>query len=126
MAHFSRLLKVVIDVPDAAHDRELAFWEGALGQQLPPFDFPEYHGAVLHGLDFWVLTQRLGDGPARVHLDMHTDDLGAEVARLERLGADRVREVHGWQVMRDPAGLLFCVLQSRPGRLHEGNAQRWD
>jgi hypothetical protein len=30
-----------------------------------------------------------------------------------------------WQVMRDPAGLLFCVLPNPPGTLHEGNAHRW-
>ena len=45
MAHFSRLIKVVIDVPASDHDRELAFWEAALGQPLPQFAFPEYHGA---------------------------------------------------------------------------------
>jgi hypothetical protein len=29
MAHYSRLSKVVIDVPPADHDRELAFWNPA-------------------------------------------------------------------------------------------------
>jgi hypothetical protein len=37
MAHFSTLLKVVIDVPPADHDRELAFRQGALGLPLPQF-----------------------------------------------------------------------------------------
>jgi hypothetical protein len=82
-------------------------------------------GAALHGQDFWLLTQRLGEGTARVHLDIHTDDLDAEVARLEHLGARRVQRVDSWQVMRDPAGLLFCVLPGPPGTLHEGNAHRW-
>ena len=70
--------------------------------------------------------QRLGEGPARVHVDIHTDDLEAEVNRLERLGALRVERVHRWQVMRDPAGLVFCVVQDRPGVLSEDNAHRWD
>ncbi len=125
MAHFSRLYKIVIDIPADDHDREVSFWEAALGQPLPAFDYPEYHGAALHGQDFCLLTQRLGEGTARVHLDIHTDDLDAEVARLEQLGASRVQRVHSWQVMRDPAGLLFCVLPDPPGTLHEGNAQRW-
>jgi hypothetical protein len=100
---------------------------GALGQQLPRFDFEEYSGAALHGQDFWLLVQRLDGGPPRVHLDLHTDDLNAEVARLERLGAARVQQVHAWWVMRDPAGLLFCVIpELRPGALHDGNAQRWE
>jgi len=127
VAHFSRLFKIVIDVPAGDHEREVSFWEAALGQPLtPPFDgYPEYHGAALRGHDLWLLTQRLGEGTARVHLDIHTDDLDAEVARLEHLGAERVARVHPWQVMRDPAGLLFCVLPDLPGTLHEGNAHRW-
>jgi hypothetical protein len=96
--------KVVIDVPAAGHDRQVGFWEAALGQPLPQFDYPEYQGAALHGHDFWLLTQRLGSGTALVHLDIHSDDLDAEVARLGRLGARPVQRVHSWQVIRDPAG----------------------
>jgi Glyoxalase-like domain len=125
VAHFSRLFKIVIDVPASGHEQEVSFWEAALGLPLPPFDYPEYHGAALRGQDFWLLTQCLGEGSARMHLDIHTDDLDAEVARLKRLGAERVQRVHSWQVMRDPAGLLFCVLPDPPGTLHEGNAHRW-
>jgi hypothetical protein len=127
VAHYSRLSKVVIDVPPADHDRELAFWSAAAGQPLARFDsHPEYHGAVLHGQDFGLLIQRLGQGSARVHIDIHTDDLPAEIARLERLGAERVQQAHSWQVMRDPAGLVFCVIPEPPGSLNDSNAQRWD
>ena len=93
MTHYSRLSKIVVDVPAADHDRELAFWSAAVGQPLTRFDaHPEYHGAPLHGTEFGLLIQRLGDGPGRVHLDIHTDDLAAEVARLEELGAERVQQ----------------------------------
>lgn len=127
MAHYSRLSKIVIDVPPADHDRELAFWAAAVGQPLTRFDnYPEYHGTVLYGDALRLLTQRLDDGPARVHLDIHTDDMDAELARLEALGARRVQEVHGWWILCDPAGLPFCVLPSPPGSLDDGNAQRWD
>jgi Glyoxalase-like domain len=127
VAHYSRVYKIVIDVPGGEHDRELAFWDAATGSPLGRFDrHPEYHGTELPGSDLWLLVQRLDDGPGRVHLDIHTDDLDAEVARLEKLGAERVQQVHGWWVMRDPAGLLFCVLPSRPGSLDGTNAQRWD
>ena len=61
-----------------------------------------------------------------MHVDIHTDDLEAEVARLEGLGAQRVERVAHWWVMRDPAGLPFCVLPDPPGTLTEDNAQRWD
>ena len=76
--------------------------------------------------DFWLLMQRLGDGAARVHVDIHTDDLAAEVDRLERLGAERVQRVHSWWVMRDPAGLVFCVIPDPAGTLDDRNARRWD
>ena len=34
MSHYSRLSKIVIDVPAAEHDREVAFWSAAVGQEL--------------------------------------------------------------------------------------------
>ena len=127
MSHYSRLSVAVVDVPDADHDRELAFWQAASGEALTPLENePEYHGGYLRGEQFALLVQRLGDGPARVHLDIRTDDLEAEVTRLEALGAERVRRVKFWWVMRDPAGLPFCVVEQRPGDLTDANAHRWD
>jgi glyoxalase superfamily protein len=127
VAHYSRLFKVVIDVPPAEHDRELAFWNAAIGQPLTRFErHPEYHGAMLPGQDFGLLIQRLGQGQARVHVDIHTDDLPAEVARLEELGAERAGQAHSWQLMRDPAGLVFCVIPQPQGTLDDTNARRWD
>jgi predicted enzyme related to lactoylglutathione lyase len=128
MSHYSRMSKIVIDVPSAEHDRELAFWSAAVGQQLKQgLQYPEYHGIALHGQEFGLLIQRLGHGPGRMHLDIHTDDLDAEVARLEKLGAERVTKIHSWWIMRDPAGLLFCVVPEAAGvSLNDSNAQRWD
>ena len=126
VTHFSRISTVVIDVPASDHGRELAFWEAAVGQSLPQFDYPEYHGGQLHGQDLWLLTQRLHEGAARVHVDIHTDNLDAEVERLESLGAKRVQRAHSWWVMRDPAGLLFCVIPDPGGTLNDGNAHRWE
>jgi hypothetical protein len=126
MTHYSKLLKVVIDVPGDVHDREVDFWRGALGEELPPrFGGDTYHGGQMHGHDLWLLTQRLESGEPRVHLDIHTDDLDAEVVRLEGLGAERVAWVEHWWIMRDPAGLPFCVLPIQPGALTDDNAQRW-
>lgn len=49
MSHYSRVLKVVIDAPPDRHDQELAFWQGALGQELPEVYSAEYHGACFAG-----------------------------------------------------------------------------
>lgn len=125
MAHYSRLDKIVIDVTDSDHTRELDFWQGALGQTLTHIErFPEFHGLHLSKQDFGLLMQRLGAGPSRVHLDFHTTDVEAEVARLEKLGATRVDQHHFWVILRDPAGLPFCVVLD--SRLNESNATHWD
>lgn len=126
MPHHSRVFKVVIDVTPEDHDREVAFWQSAAGETLAEFPgLPEFHGAVLHGQEFALLTQRLGAGPSRIHLDIHTDDLDAEVARLEGLGAELVERKAHWCVMRDPAGLPFCVIPDRGRSFDETNSTRW-
>jgi hypothetical protein len=126
VAHYSKLSAIVIDVPAADHDREVAFWQVAAGAELNAGErYPEFHGGKLPGDDASLLVQRLEAGPARVHLDIHTDDLDAEVARLERAGAQRAGEVNGWWIMQDPAGLPFCVIPEKPGNLTDGNARRW-
>jgi len=110
MTHHSRLCAALVDVPDADYGATVEFWSGALGRtsssdsQDP--DYAEF-GEVMPGLHLMI--QRIG-GPARVHLDIETDDIDAEVARLESLGAVLVEKVKAWSVMRDPAGLLFCVV----------------
>jgi hypothetical protein len=55
-------------------------------------------------------------GKNRLHIDLHAEPGGLEelVARLEQLGATRVREFdHGpaghWWLMRDPEGNEFCA-----------------
>lgn len=127
MSHYSRLAATAIDVPVADHERELAFWQAACGQPLEQDDeLPEYHGANWPGHDLLLLVQRLGSGQARVHLDIRTDDVEADVTRLEKLGARRVQRVDYWWVLQDPAGLPFCVVPAPPGSLTDDNAQRWD
>ena len=126
MAHYSRLYTIVLDVPAADHDATVAFWRGALDAPLEQVEkYPEFHGARLPSHDLLLLTQQLGDGGPRVHVDIHTDDLDAEVARLEALGATRVERQDRWWVMRDPAGLTFCVVMDRPGTQTPANATRW-
>ena len=126
MTHHSRLCKIVIDAPPETHDREVAFWRDALGLPLKHFEqFPDFHGAHLTAdRSIGLLLQHLGDGPAKVHLDIHTDDRAAEVARLEKLGAVLVHDGEHWAIMRDPAGLVFCVVPDRS--VNETNARAWD
>jgi predicted enzyme related to lactoylglutathione lyase len=125
MPHYSRFSRLVVDVPAETHDAELAFWQGALGKPFTQAKrFPEYHWAELPGDGNGMLLQRLGDGPARVHIDIHTSDRAAEVARLSALGASMVDDGEHWAIMRDPAGLVFCVIPDEA--LNESNATAWD
>ena len=42
------------------------------------------------------------------------------------LGWEVTLRTPGWVLMRDPAGLMFCVVPDPPGTLNEGNARRWE
>ena len=64
--------------------------------------------------------------PSRVHLDIETDDIAAEVARLERLGARRVQAVGTWWVMEAPTGHRFCVVSAEGSADFASRANRWD
>jgi hypothetical protein len=66
-----------------------------------------------------VLLQRTTDpkgGKERMHLDLETDDVEAEVRRLEQLGATRYDHQqlrgHDFWVLRDPWLNEFCVLKT--------------
>ena len=113
MAHHSRLDKVVIDVAPADHDKEVAFWSGATGQPMTQGRrHPEYHWAEIPGQDVGLLIQRLDEGASRVHVDIHTTDVAAEVARLEQLGSD---PNPGGQRLVDHAGPGGLVVLRHPG-----------
>jgi hypothetical protein len=118
MPHRSHLCTIVIDVPAADHAATAAFWGAATGQEQRQLSFPEFHGARLHE-SLTLLVQQLGDGGPRVHVDIHTDDVPAEIARLEALGATVVEQRADWTVMSDPAGLPFCVVGAPEGSLDD-------
>jgi Glyoxalase-like domain len=127
VTHYSRLSMIVMDVPADQNDTEVAFWQAATGRPLKQIkQHAEYYGGMLADGHMGLLVQRLDDGPARVHVDIKADDMAAEVARLEALGAERVRQFDSWWVMRDPAGLVFCVVSVPAGSLDDSNAHRWD
>lgn len=123
--HRSRLGVVLIDVAEAEHDKALAFWTGALGAKTTQGKkYPAYHAFSGPGLPLELLVQRVCSA-SRVHLDIQTDDVRAEVARLEAAGAQKVEFIDEWQVMRDPAGLLFCVIPVPADALTDANSVAW-
>lgn len=103
-----RLRNVQVDVPAEVHDAARAFWAEALGAAARAADGPCTH---LDGArsPVGVHLQRLGEGPARVHLDLEASDPAGTVAHLEALGATHAWDAEDGPVLRDPAGLLLCV-----------------
>jgi predicted enzyme related to lactoylglutathione lyase len=122
--HRSRIGLVLIDHPEEDWDRALAFWAGVQG--VTPTGDDEYRSLGTLGpvsLD----AQRLGAGtPPRIHLDIESDDVAAEVARVVALGARVVEEREGYTVLADPGGLLFCVVPVQTGTRFEQEAHTWD
>lgn len=112
--HRILLSTIVIDTSEANVDETVGFWASALGADATPTPMPQYHVLAHAAPSNRVVVQRTKSGRTGVHLDIHTDDLEAEVARLERLGAGVVRSwadhPGSWVVMRDPAGTEFCVV----------------
>lgn len=116
--HRSRVCHFVIDVPDL--DQGTAFWAAALGateETLPEPSRPIYRSLRLPDSGIRILLQKTGDaktGKERMHLDLETDDVEAEVARLEALGATRWNHQaeRGWNfwILHGPWGNEFCVL----------------
>lgn len=113
--HKSRIGGVFIDHPAHSFASSLAFWAAAMGRtplEPQPEDTP-YRSLGRFAGEVVIELQRLDDDTTpRVHLDVDTDDVEAEVRRLEGLGAKRLRSYDDgnyWQMV-DPGGLVFCVI----------------
>jgi hypothetical protein len=122
--HKSRLGALIVDCQTDDLLREAKFWGAAIGGT------PEAEGAQrnpryvrLEGLasEVPMLLQAV-DHPSRVHLDIETDDIEAEVKRLVTLGAEVVERLERWTVMQAPSGHRFCVIgAARPGFDEQAN-----
>ncbi|HZD53088.1 MAG TPA: VOC family protein [Woeseiaceae bacterium] len=121
--HRSRFAGIIIDCNADDLEAAAAFWSAALGAS-PRADLePGYVALDVPRGEPHVEVQNV-DHPSRVHLDIESDDIPAEVARLEALGARRIADVRDWCVMEAPTGQRFCVVPAvRAG--FEEKANRW-
>jgi predicted enzyme related to lactoylglutathione lyase len=119
-------LVVVIDCSDL--DQSARFWSGVLGYTAgtgPSSPGPASAGSYRSlqpesGAGIDVLLQRVPEVKReknRLHLDLRTPDLEAEVSRVLELGAALLtrqpvaEDGWLWHILADPDGNEFCVLQ---------------
>lgn len=117
----ARVDQLCLDVPEPLVERERAFWSDLTGWpvagdtslELVPLARPD-------GMPVRLLVQRLGADDARTQVTGHVDvaaagpDRDAVVAAHVDLGAELVERFAQWTVMRDPAGLTYCLTGRSP------------
>jgi predicted enzyme related to lactoylglutathione lyase len=126
--HRSRLAGFIIDCRTPDLDGAARFWSQALGLELrhaASAPAESKYRTFATAADQPYLEVQQVEHESRVHLDIEADDIEAEVARLERLGARRIGPVRSWYVMEAPTGQRFCVVRAQRSdfALH---AHGWD
>ena len=110
--HKSRFAGFIIDCKTDDLEGAAAFWGAALGLEIR--NLPGEEGKYIELVDpdgrLHIEVQSVSH-PSRVHLDIESDDIEAEVRRLEALGAKRVGKVNTWWVLEAPTGQRFCVVR---------------
>jgi len=125
--HRSRINGILIDCKVEDIQAAAQFWAEALGRPIDA-DHPGTRGPYVMletpPGEISVQIQRV-DHESRVHIDIETDDIPAEVARLEKLGAKVDTRMERWVVMQAPSGQRFCIVRvQRDG--FDGDANSWD
>jgi predicted enzyme related to lactoylglutathione lyase len=107
----SRLRYITIDVNDMHVASQ--FWTEAL-HATPANDSSTFRKLIIPDFPVSIFLQLVPEAKTsktRMHLDIETDDVSAEVKRLVALGAELTSPPEqGFAVMKDPFGNEFCVL----------------
>jgi GNAT superfamily N-acetyltransferase len=125
-SHKSKLAGFIIDCKTDDLDSAARFWSKALGLEIKVFPGEEgekYVGLVDPYGRLQIEVQSV-EHESRVHLDIESDNIEAEVARLEKIGAKKISELKSWCVMESPTGQQFCVVP-KASSLFEQEARQW-
>ena len=119
--HRSRLCAVLIDCNTTDIDEAARFWAEALGR---PVDLEHAGSRGNYRMletppDEPIMQIQRVEHQSRVHIDIETDDIPSEVARLAKLGAKVVEHLERWVVMEAPTGQRFCVVRAQRPRISE-------
>src|ERR1700685_4617260 len=91
--HKSRLSGFIIDCQTADLEKGAQFWSAALGLPVNPASTkPEdaAYRSLAPGPDGLDIQVQQVEHPSRVHLDIETDNVEAEVERLVKLGGTKI------------------------------------
>jgi catechol 2,3-dioxygenase-like lactoylglutathione lyase family enzyme len=125
--HRSRINGILIDCNVGDIEAAARFWAEALGRPIDrhhPGTRGDYVMLENRPDEISVQIQRV-DHESRIHLDIETDDIPAEVARLEKLGATVHKRLERWVVMQAPSGQRFCVVRVQRDGFPKG-AVEWE
>jgi predicted enzyme related to lactoylglutathione lyase len=125
--HHSRLCALLIDCKTSDIDEAARFWSQALGRAIDANHAGSRgnYRMLQTPPDEPIVQLQKVEHESRVHIDIETDDIPAEVARLEKLGAQVVNRLERWVVLQAPSGQRFCVVRvQRPG--WPKNTNQWD
>jgi len=125
--HRSQLGGFIVDCQTGDLPAAGGFWSQALGLPMRASAESENRGYVILGTkpnQPYIEVQKV-DHPSRVHLDIETDNVEAEVTRLEGLGAKRIKNVRCWVVMEAPTGQRFCIVTAVRANF-AADANVWD
>lgn len=125
--HHSRFCGFIIDSRTDDLESAAEFWSGVLGRPIRQdgqIEKGKYAALDTDPVEPVIEVQKVSH-ESRIHLDIETDDIEAEAARLERLGARRIKFVRKHWVMEAPTGHRFCVLPAESRDFPE-NANRWE
>jgi hypothetical protein len=123
--HKSRLSTFVIDCQGDDLEAAGKFWSAALGRacRATSDDDPNYRELETDRDEPLLLLQKVTH-ESRIHLDIEADDVDAEAARLEQLGARKIAFLKRWWVMEAPTGQRFCIVRPQRGPLGD-DAKQW-
>jgi predicted enzyme related to lactoylglutathione lyase len=125
--HKSQLAGFIIDCQTDDLGQAAAFWSAALGlnvQTDPGSDESLYRLLETRPEEVHIEVQKVNHA-SRVHLDIETDNIEAEVERLEGLGAKCIAGINSWVVMEAPTGQRFCVVNPQRAKFDQ-TANSWD
>jgi hypothetical protein len=108
--------QVCLDIPRPSFEDEALFWSMLTSWPHVAGGSPEFDRILPPpGQPLRLLLQRVDDeGPARMHLDLASEQRDAEVARHVGLGGRVVRRTPWWTTLLDPSGRAYCVTDRNP------------